>query len=61
MILQVGARIEENNQKESPLDFALWKTTDMGIKWHTPWGDGRPGWHTECVVMINKVFGKDLD
>ena len=57
--LQVGARIEENNQKESPLDFALWKTTDMGIKWHTPWGDGRPGWHTECVVMINKVFGKD--
>jgi cysteinyl-tRNA synthetase len=57
--LQVGARIEENNQKESPLDFALWKTTDMGIKWHTPWGEGRPGWHTECVVMINKVFGKD--
>lgn len=57
--LQVGARIEENNQKESPLDFALWKATDMGIKWHTPWGDGRPGWHTECVVMINKVFGKD--
>lgn len=57
--LQVGARIEENNQKENPLDFALWKATDMGIKWHTPWGDGRPGWHTECVVMINKVFGKD--
>ena len=57
--LQVGARIEENNQKESPLDFALWKATDMGIKWHTPWGNGRPGWHTECVVMINKVFGKD--
>jgi len=58
--LQVGARIEENNQKESPLDFALWKATDMGIKWHTPWGEGRPGWHTECVVMINKVFGKDM-
>ena len=56
----MGARIEENNQKESPLDFALWKATDMGIKWHTPWGEGRPGWHTECVVMINKVFGKDM-
>ncbi|SJZ42327.1 cysteine--tRNA ligase [Anaerorhabdus furcosa] len=58
--LQVGARIEENDKKESPLDFALWKKTDMGIKWNTKWGDGRPGWHTECVVMINKEFGKDL-
>ncbi|MEG0177527.1 cysteine--tRNA ligase [Anaerorhabdus sp.] len=58
--LQVGARIEENDKKESPLDFALWKKTDMGIKWNTKWGEGRPGWHTECVVMINKEFGKDL-
>lgn len=58
--LQVGARIEENTKKENPLDFALWKTTDMGIKWQTPWGLGRPGWHTECVVMINDVFGKNI-
>ncbi|MEA5018677.1 MAG: cysteine--tRNA ligase [Erysipelotrichaceae bacterium] len=57
--LQVGARIEENSKKENPLDFALWKTTDMGIRWDTPWGKGRPGWHTECVVMINKVFDSD--
>lgn len=57
--LQVGARIEENSKKENPLDFALWKTTDMGIRWDTPWGEGRPGWHTECVVMINKVFDSD--
>ncbi len=57
--LQVGARIEENSKKENPLDFALWKTTDMGIRWDTPWGAGRPGWHTECVVMINKVFDSD--
>ncbi|MEA5026640.1 MAG: cysteine--tRNA ligase [Erysipelotrichaceae bacterium] len=56
--LQVGARIEENSKKENPLDFALWKVTDMGIKWSTPWGEGRPGWHTECVVMINKEFNK---
>lgn len=58
--LQVGARIEENTKKESPLDFALWKKTDMGIKWKTPWSEGRPGWHTECVVMINKEFGKPM-
>lgn len=58
--LQVGARIEENDKKESPLDFALWKKTEKGIKWDTPWGTGRPGWHTECVVMINKEFQKPL-
>ena len=52
--LEVGARIEENKEKESPLDFALWKNTDVGIKWDSPFGKGRPGWHTECVVMINK-------
>ena len=46
--LRVGARIEENSQKESPLDFALWKKTNEGIRWESPWGLGRPGWHTEC-------------
>lgn len=54
--LRVGARIEENIQKESPLDFALWKKTNEGIKWDSPWGKGRPGWHTECCVMIDTIF-----
>ena len=54
--LNVGARIEENSDKESPLDFALWKKTDEGINWPSPWGNGRPGWHTECCVMIDKIF-----
>ena len=54
--LMVGARIEENSKKESPLDFALWKTTSVGINWDSPWGKGRPGWHTECCVMIDTIF-----
>ena len=59
--LVVGARIEENTKKESPLDFVLWKKTDVGIKWESPWGLGRPGWHTECCVMINSIFGGKID
>lgn len=51
-----GARIEVNSKKESPLDFALWKETSEGIKWNSPFGEGRPGWHTECCVMINSIF-----
>ena len=58
--LIVGARIEENSKKESPLDFALWKTTTKGIKWESPWGLGRPGWHTECCVMIDTIFPDQL-
>ena len=54
--LIVGARIEENSKKESPLDFALWKKMDKGISWDTAWSKGRPGWHTECCVMINSIF-----
>ena len=54
--LLVGARIEENSKKESPLDFALWKKTSEGINWDSPWGRGRPGWHTECCVMIDTIF-----
>lgn len=50
--LQVGARIEENQAKHNPLDFTLWKKTDEGMNWDSPWSKGRPGWHTECVVMI---------
>ena len=54
--LKVGARIEENLDKENPLDFTLWKKTDVGINWDSPWSKGRPGWHTECVVMINNIY-----
>ena len=49
--------LEEDSKKESPLDFALWKKTDEGIKFDSPWGKGRPGWHSECVVMINSLTG----
>ena len=59
--LIAGARIEENSKKESPLDFALWKKTNVGVQFDTPWSMGRPGWHTECVVMINKIFGGMID
>lgn len=59
--LEVGARIAEDSKKENPLDFVLWKKTDKGITWDSPWGAGRPGWHTECVVMINKEFNGKID
>ena len=59
--LESGARISVNDKKESPLDFALWKNTDEGIKWESPFGKGRPGWHTECVVMNHKLFGNEID
>ncbi|WP_295131532.1 cysteine--tRNA ligase [uncultured Catenibacterium sp.] len=47
---------EDDKKKESTTDFALWKKTNEGIQFDTPWSKGRPGWHTECVVMINKLF-----
>ena len=46
----------DEKKKESTTDFALWKKTNEGIQFDTPWSKGRPGWHTECVVMINKLF-----
>ena len=56
-----GSRIDINSNKKNPLDFALWKLTDDdGIKFDTIIGRGRPGWHTECVVMVNDVFKKPL-
>ena len=58
--LMVGARIDENSKKENPLDFTLWKRTEEGIRWQSPWSLGRPGWHTECVVMINDVFKEPI-
>ncbi|MCI8272040.1 MAG: cysteine--tRNA ligase [Erysipelotrichaceae bacterium] len=60
--LMVGARIDENSKKENPLDFTLWKKTEEGIRWESPWSIGRPGWHTECVVMIHDQFdGEHID
>lgn len=56
-----GARIEVNKKKENPLDFTLWKKTDVGIQFDSRFGKGRPGWHTECVAMIDDVFGEKID
>lgn len=47
---------DDNDKKEETIDFALWKKTDEGIRFDSPWSKGRPGWHTECVVMINDIF-----
>jgi len=52
-----GARKENKENKKYPLDFALWKATDKGINWDSPWSKGRPGWHTECCVLINLLIG----
>ena len=60
--LRVGARVEASEQKRSPLDFALWKKAKPGEPtWPSPWGDGRPGWHTECVVMSLDLLGDGFD
>lgn len=60
--LQVGARVEENTEKHDPLDFALWKAAKPGEpSWSSPWGQGRPGWHTECCAMIHHYLGTPID
>lgn len=59
--LMIGSRIEENEKKIHSCDFNLWKQTQKGKKWQSPWGEGRPGWHTECVVMINNIFNGMID
>lgn len=60
--LESGSRIDINKNKKDPADFTLWKkTNDIGKKWSSPFGMGRPGWHTECVVMIDKIFGGKID
>lgn len=56
-----GSRVDINESKEDPLDFALWRKTEKGETFDSPWGKGIPGWHTECVVMINKLFGPKID
>ena len=60
--LQAGARIEADTAKRSPADFALWKLSAPGEPaWDSPWGPGRPGWHTECVVMSLDLLGEGFD
>ncbi len=55
-------KFEEKGEKKHPGDFALWKETDKGIKFDSPWGPGRPGWHTECSLFVNKYLnGESLD
>jgi len=62
--LQAGARVEAGEEagKRSPIDFALWKSAKVGEpSWDSPWGPGRPGWHTECVVMSLDLLGDGFD
>ncbi|MCS7278150.1 MAG: cysteine--tRNA ligase, partial [Aquificaceae bacterium] len=60
--LEAGARVEPSEKKKNPLDFALWKSAKAGEPaWDSPWGPGRPGWHTECVAMIFKHLGQTID
>lgn len=60
--MKSGARITSHDKKQSPLDFALWKSTKPGEpSWPSPWGDGRPGWHIECSVMSERHLGLPFD
>ena len=60
--LQSGARVEVNETKRNPLDFALWKKSKPGEPfWESPWGPGRPGWHIECSAMSKKYLGDTFD
>ena len=59
--LQSGARIEVDEAKNDPLDFALWKFSDVLPVWESPWGKGRPGWHIECSAMSIKYLGENFD
>ena len=60
--LEIGARIEADENKKNPLDFVLWKNKKDGEpSWRAPWGEGRPGWHIECTAMSHKYFGETFD
>ncbi|MDC0212137.1 cysteine--tRNA ligase, partial [Candidatus Nitrosopelagicus sp.] len=59
--LESGSRVEIDESKESPLDFALWKFSDTQPNWKSPWGNGRPGWHIECSAMSIKYLGKNFE
>lgn len=60
--LQMGARVEVNEAKKNPQDFALWKKEKPGEpSWDSPWGKGRPGWHIECSAMSTSILGNTID
>ncbi|MBI0583139.1 MAG: cysteine--tRNA ligase [Methanomassiliicoccus sp.] len=60
--MQAGARVEVNELKRNPYDFALWKSAKPGeIAWDSPWGKGRPGWHIECSAMCTEYLGTTID
>ena len=60
--MEAGARIEIDERKENPFDFALWKSVKPGEPfWDSPWGDGRPGWHIECSAMSWQLLGESFD
>lgn len=60
--MQAGARVDVNELKEDPMDFALWKAAKPGEPaWDSPWGKGRPGWHIECSVMSTNYLGETID
>ncbi len=60
--LEAGARINISEQKEDPMDFALWKAAKEGEPfWQSPWGKGRPGWHIECSAMAKSILGETID
>lgn len=60
--MMAGARVEVDERKENPMDFALWKSAKPGEpSWDSPWGKGRPGWHIECSTMSLKYLGNTLD
>jgi len=60
--LQAGARVEVDERKKNPLDFALWKSSKPGEpEWNSPWGKGRPGWHIECSAMSQRFLGESFD
>lgn len=60
--LRAGERVEPSDEKRDPLDFALWKAAKPGEpSWESPWGPGRPGWHTECCAMIHRYLGAPID
>jgi cysteinyl-tRNA synthetase len=60
--LQLGARIDVDERKEEPMDFAIWKSEKPGEpSWDSPWGKGRPGWHIECSCMAHKLLGETID
>ena len=60
--LEAGARVEVDERKRSPMDFALWKASKEGEPfWESPWGEGRPGWHVECSAMSTKYLGQPFD